>query len=250
MNETPNVPLPVPPPEPAAPPSSMFQIWMDAVTKPRESTFARIASSPNATTTNAFLWVFLAALVSSFFSIIGQGATINRLIQQQGLGNELGNTLPSGGGSMIFQVICGAPIVAVITVVFFAIGVALVQWVARMFGGHGTYEKLAYTFAAIAAPISIVSGLISLLGAIPFIGACFAILGVALGIYALVLQIMAAKAVNGFASYGPAVGSVLIPGAVIFLICCCLAFAVASLAGVALGNVFSSGGMPFPIPTP
>lgn len=255
MNETPNAPLPeMPAPEPAAPPS-MFQTWINAVTKPNEGTFAAIARSPQASTTNAFLWVFIGSLISSFLSLLAPNAglqDLQRLLQQQGINNQFTNTLPEAGGGLgtkIFQLFCGAPIAAVIAVVGFAIAVALIQWVARMFGGRGTYDKLAFTFAAISAPISIVTGLLALLGAIPFVGLCFGLLGLAVGIYALVLQIMAAKAVNGFASYGPAVGSVLIPGAVLFLVCCCLAFGIGALLAPVIGNVFSSTG-PFPFPTP
>lgn len=255
MNETPNAPLPGSPmPEPAAP-VSMFQTWIDAVTKPREATYAAIASSPRASTSTAFLWVFIGSLISSFLTILAPSAglqDLQRLLQQQGLNNEFTNSLGSGGaglGTKFFQLICGAPIAAVIAVVGFAIVVAVIQWVARMFGGHGSYDRLAYTFAAITAPISIVTGFLSLLGAIPLVGLCFSVLIFALGIYSLVLQIMAAKAVNGFTSYGPAVGSVLIPGAVVFLLCCCLAFGVGALLAPVLGNVFSSTG-PFPFPTP
>jgi hypothetical protein len=256
MNETPNAPLPgTPAPEPVSPPASIFQTWINAVTKPREATFAAIASAPNATTTNAIIWVAIGSLISSFLSILVPNTglqQLQRMLQQQGVNNDFTNVLGNGGagfGAKLFQLVCGAPIAAILAVVFFLIGVALVQWVARMFGGKGTFDKLAFTFAAIFAPISIVSGFLSLLSAIPFVGLCFGILGLALGIYAIVLQIMAAKAVHGFASYGPAVGSVLIPGAVLLLICCCVAFAIASLFGLALGNILSSGGtLPFPTP--
>ena len=103
MNETPNAPLPeMPAPEPAAS-SSMFQTWINAVTKPNESTFAAIARSPQASTTNAFLWVFIGSLISSFLSLLAPNAglqDLQRLLQQQGINNQFTNTLPEAGGGL------------------------------------------------------------------------------------------------------------------------------------------------------
>jgi len=256
MNETPNAPLPgAPMPEPSTAPASIFQTWINAVTKPNEATYAPIANAPNATTTNAIIWVAIGSLISSFLTILSPGPNfqqLQRLLEQQGLNNGFANALGSGGagvGTKIIQLVCGAPIAAIVGVVLFLIAAALIQWVARMFGGHGSFDKLAFTFAAIAAPMSIVSGLLALLGAIPFIGFCFGLLGLAAAIYTIVLEIIACKAVNRFASYGPAVGSVLIPGLVLGLLCCCALILLFSVLGVAIGNAFSGVG-PLPFPTP
>ncbi len=251
MNETPSAPLP----EPSAPPASIFQTWINAVTKPNEATYAAIASSPNATTTNAIIWVAIGSLISSFLTILAPNAglqDLQRLLQEQGVNNQFTQSLGSGGagiGTKIIQLVCGAPIAAIFGVIGFLIAVALIQWVARMFGGRGTFDKLAFAFAAITAPMSVVTGLLSLLGAIPFIGLCFSLLGLVAALYALVLQIIACKAVNGFTSYGPAIGSVIIPGLVLGLVCCCLAFGLFALVGASLGNVLSGMG-PIPFPTP
>jgi hypothetical protein len=189
--------------------------------------------------------VFIGALIEIILSVLGQGTAMRAMMEQRGVGENL----PGGGlGFTLIGAICGGPIGAVITVIFFAIGVALVQWVAKLLGGRGTYEQLAYTFGAIAAPFAIISGVFNLLGAIPFVGLCFRVLIGLAGLYVLVLNIMAAKGVNGF-TWGAAAGSVLLPGIVIGLGCCCLVAAIFSLAGASLGNVFSGLG-PFPIPTP
>ncbi len=237
--EMPNAPMMEPRP------ASMFETCINAVTKPNESTFAAMASSPNAKATTGFLWVFIGSVVQTFLAFLVQGTELRRLLEQQGLGNQI----PTEGlAARVVTLICGAPIAAVIAVVFFAIGAALIQWVAKMFGGKGTYDKLVYTFGAILAPISIVSGVLVLLGAIPFVGFCFNIVASLIGIYALVLEIFATKAVNGF-GMGAAAGSVILPGLVIGLLCCCLAFGISALVGASLGNVFSQLG-PLTIPTP
>ena len=242
-NDMPVPPMPNAPMMEPARPRSMFQTWMDAVTKPNEGTYAAIAGSPAAKASTAFLWVFIGSLIQSFLGFLVQGTAIRQLLQQQGWENQLPL---QGTGFSVVGLICGAPIWAAITVVFFAIGTALIQWVAKMFGGRSTYDQMAYVFAAIAAPAAVVSGVFSLLGAIPFIGACFGIIAGLIGLYVLVLEIIATKSVNGF-GYGQAAGSVLIPGAVFVLIVCCFATAIGALVGASLGNVFSSLG-PFPTP--
>ncbi len=235
--ELPNPPVPNVPPmmQPGAP--SMFQTWIDALTKPNERTYAAMAASPNAKASTAYLWVFIGALVEIILSVIAQGSNMRAMMEQRGLG---GGNLPGGGlGFTAIGAICGGPIGAVITVIFFAIGAAIIQWIAKLFGGTGTYEKLAYVFGAIVAPVAVITGVFNLLGAIPYVGICFRVVIGLAGLYVLVLQIMAVKGVNGF-TWGAAAGSVLIPGVVVFLVCCCLFAAIAALSGAALGNIFST----------
>jgi Yip1 domain len=213
---------------------SFFQIWIDALTKPNEATYSGIASSPNAKAMTAYIWVFVGALVQLFFTFLVQGAVVRRALEQQGMGGSL----PGGGiGIALIGAFCGGPIFAVVSVVFFAIGTAIIQWIAKMFGGRGTYEQLAYTFAAISAPFSIVSAVFILLSAIPFVGFCFRIVIGLAGLYVLVLEIMAVKGVNQF-GWGQAVGSVLIPGLVIGLLCCCLIGGISMAAGAGLKGLF------------
>lgn len=245
-NDMPNPPMPSPPPAmPAGSATPFFQNCVNAITKPNESTFTAMASSPTASATTAFIWVFVASLVGAFLSFLVQGAALRRMLEQQGLGGQIPQ---EGLGARLITLVCGAPVAAVFSVVGFAIVVALVQWIARMFGGQGTFNQLAYSFGAIAVPVTLISGLLGLLGAIPYVGICFGIVGGLFGLYALFLQITAVKGVNGF-GWGPAAGSVLIPIAVLFLVCCCVLFGIGALIGVSMGNVFSQLG-PFPVPTP
>ncbi len=102
---------------------SFFQVWIDALTKPNENTFAEIASSPNAKATTAYIWVFVTSLIELFFSFLINGAVLRRTLEQQGLGGSL----PGGGiGIALIGAICGGPIGAVVIVIFFAIGTALI----------------------------------------------------------------------------------------------------------------------------
>jgi hypothetical protein len=126
-----------------------------------------------------------------------------------------------GFGVSLIGGLCASPFVGLLAIVLFALLVAIVQWIAKLFGGTGTYENLLYAFAAIYVPFTIVSSLFALLSAIPFVGICARVISLGLFIYYLVLQVMAAKAVNRF-GWGQATGSVLIPGCVVFILCACL----------------------------
>src|SRR5687767_749970 len=118
MNEPTNAPM-LPPPSGV---SEWFSVWRDAITRPNEQTFVRLAQSPNAKTTTALLWIFLGSLVSSLLALPAQGALMRQMMQSMGL-EEQG--FPAAGGGLM-TVICGAPIGAVISVVLFAIVVGIV----------------------------------------------------------------------------------------------------------------------------
>jgi hypothetical protein len=217
MNEPTNAPM-LPPPSGV---SEWFSVWRDAITRPNEQTFVRLAQSPNAKTTTALLWIFLGSLVSSLLALPAQGALMRQMMQSMGL-EEQG--FPAAGGGLM-TVICGAPIGAVISVVLFAIVVGIVQLLARMFGGKGTFDQLAYSIAAIVTPFYFVSGVLGLLSAIPYAGVCFGLLGIAAAIYVLVLEVMAVKGVNQF-GWGQALASMLLP---VFAIACCFGIGIVGL---------------------
>ena len=215
---------------------SIFQTWITALTKPNEQTYRDIAASPNAKATTAYLWVFISLFVTYVFTFLVEGSTLRDRLTQSGVSTD---RLGGGVVGIVVALICVAPILAVIGTLFFAIGVAIVQWIAKMFGGKGTFDQMAYTFAAISVPYSLVSSVFILLSAIPFVGLCFRIILGLAGIYILVLEILAVKGVNQF-GIGAAIGSLFIPGLAVALIVCCLVAVSISLLGPMIGNVFSS----------
>lgn len=236
MNEPTNAPM-LPPPSGF---SQWMSVWRDAITRPSDETFARLALSPNAKSSTAFLWIFLGSLVNFFLASLVQGRLMNQMMQN----SDLGIQIPAGGGGLL-TAICGAPIGAVISVAFFALGVGVIQVIAKMFGGRGTFEQLAYAIAAILTPFYLVSGLLTLLSAIPYAGFCFGLLGFAVGIYVLVLEIMAVKGVNQF-GWGAAAASLLLP---VFAIACCIAvgvFSLVSLVAPQIMDTFNSIMTPMP----
>jgi len=231
MEQTPsNAPM-----MPGSAPSSIFQTWINALTKPNEQTYVDIANSPNAKAMTAYTWVFLSSLLTSLFTLIVQGATLRNQLAQSGLGQgRLGN----GFVGVAITLLCGTPIIAILGTIFFAIGVAIIQWIAKMFGGKGTNDQLAYTIAAFGVPYSLISSVFILLSAIPFVGLCFRLILSLAGLYVLFLEILAVKSVNQF-GWGQALGSVFVPYLVILIVCCCVFFALGMLMGPAISNIFN-----------
>ena len=245
MNDLSN--QPVTPSSSGAPgPAGWFPVWIKAVTQPKEQTFVDITEHPDAKSRTAYIWIFIAgtlsAIIQAFASAIRIGAGVGSQFQQiPGLEQYLPQSTGGGGsiGTALIGGLCASPFVGLLSIVFFAIGVAIVQWIAKLFGGTGTYEKLLYAFAAISVPFTLVSSLFALLSAIPFVGICTGIISIGLGFYALFLQIMAVKAVNRF-GWGQAAGSVLLPFVVIVFVCGCIVAAGLAALGPVIGNVFKN----------
>lgn len=219
-------------------PAGWFAVWMKVITKPNEQTFVEITESPHATLTTAFIWVFIAGVISGIFGALRQAFYSFNGGAPQIPGFE--QYMPASGGtgltatSLVF-ILCASPFLAMLG---FAIIVAITQWIAKLFKGSGNFEKLAYAWAAISLPMTLVTSLLSLLGVIPVVGYCTGVLSLILFFYFLYLEITAVKAVNRFA-WGPAAASVLIPILTVFLVCFCVIFAGAMFFGAAIGNVFS-----------
>ena len=237
MNEPTNAPM-LPPPSGV---SEWITVWRDALTKPSDLTFARIAQSPNAKLTTALLWVFLGSLVNALLGALVRGPVVRQMMQNSGLGDQFPQ-MASGG---LVGAICGAPIGAVISVVIFAALVGVVQLIAKMFGGRGTFDQLAYAIAAIATPASLISSLFTLLAAIPYVVYCSGLLSLLLLVYVVVLEVMAVKGVNQF-GWGQAAISLLLP---FFALCCCLSvgfFAIFQAIRTQMPEIFNQFMTPVP----
>ncbi len=229
MSEQMNTPM-LPPPSGV---SEWISVWRDALTKPSDQTFARIAQSPNAKLTTALLWVFLGSLVNLLFASLVQGVLFRQMMQNSDFG---GNGFPRMAGGSLLAAVCAGPIISVIGFVIF---VGIVQLLAKMFGGRGTFEQLAYSTAAIVAPFSLINSVFTLLAAIPFVGLCFGLVSLIGVLYVIVLEVMAVKGVNQF-GWGQALGSYFLPFLVVF---CCLSLGVIGIlrvAGPGINEIFNS----------
>jgi len=240
MSEQMNAPM-LPPPSGV---SEWVSVWRDALTKPSDQTFARIAQSPNAKLTTALLWIFLGSLVNLLFASLVQGAVFRQMMQNSDFG---GNGFPTMAGGGLVAAVCGAPIAAVVSVVGFVIFVGIVQVVAKMFGGRGTFEQLAYATAAIVAPFSLINSVFTLLAAIPFVGLCFGLVSLIAVVYVIALEVMAVKGVNQF-GWGPALGSYFLP---FLVLVCCVSIGVIGILralGPGINEIFNSIQQSLPTP--
>jgi hypothetical protein len=232
MSEQMNAPM-LPPPSGV---SEWISVWRDALTKPNEQTFVRIAQSPNAKLTTALLWVFLGSLVNILLASLVQGAIVRQMMQNSDFGVD---GFPNAAGGGLVAAFCGAPVAAVVSVVGFAIFVGIVQLIAKMFGGRGTFDQLAYVTAAIVAPFSLINSVFTLLAAIPYVGLCFGFVSLLAVVYVIALEVMAVKGVNQF-GWGPALGSYFLP---FLVLACCFSIGVIGLLralGPGINEIFNS----------
>jgi Yip1-like protein len=223
--------------------SEWFSIWMMAITNRSEQTYARMAERPDAATPNrAFLWVFLAGTVSALVSGILQA-----LLELVGLASptaglaEIFGGGQGGAAASLGISICVSPVAGGIAVLFFAIGVGIIQWIAKMFGGVGTFSKMAYPMAAISVPFTLLTSVLTPLSTITYVGICTGLLSLVIAVYAIVLEVTAVKGVNHF-GWGQALGSFFLP--TLIVICCAVVpigvIAMMRLLGPQIGNTFST----------
>jgi len=236
MNEQLNAPMPSGTPGFAG----WFSTWMTAVTKPNEQTFAEMAEHPDAQSNNqAFIWVFLAGTIAALISGVLQAILgLAGFEAVPGLADLFGGNAQRGVGVTLGIAICSSPVAGALGTLGFAIGVGVIQWIAKLFKGIGTYSQLAYTMAAVTVPFTLVSSILTPFSVIPYVVYCASGVSILLGLYAFVLQLMAVKGVNKF-GWGQALGSVLLPG---FVLACCAVVVITVMAslGAAVGETFNS----------
>jgi hypothetical protein len=236
MNEQPNTPML---PEPSGF-TGWFSTWREAITRPNEQTYAAMAERPDAqTNSRAFTWVFiagtLAAIISGVLSAILEAAGVSTQIP--GL-SEFMNDAPRSAIATLGIALCTSPISGAIATLVFAIFVGIVQWVAKMFGGTGTFSQLAYPMAAISVPVTLVSSVLTPFSTLGVAGYCVSGISLLLGLYAMVLQLTAVKGVNRL-GWGQAVGSYFLPLLIIVCLCSCIVFGLASMFGLAFSDIFN-----------
>jgi hypothetical protein len=236
MNYSSNAPLTADPDYP--PTQGAFPVWSKVFTQPGEKTFLEITEHPEAKAKAAYIWVFIVGTLSGLINGVMQFIVGLAGVQQTmpEIGEMPGMTGVLGTAGLV-GVVCGAPVAGVFSVIGFAIGVGIVQATARFFGGQGSFDKLAYAFGAIAAPLSLISALMVPFNAIPFVAFCTVPLLLGLSLYALFLQVAAVKAVHR-CGWGEATAALLLPGILLALLCGFLFLVLMRVAGPSLMEIF------------
>ena len=206
--------------------NSIFQTWLNVLTKPGEEVFTAEREKSSATLKTALLWMILASVISAllgtlqaqiFSSPLGGVGQIMEMLPTE-LQGELGpitETDTPGGSFLNLSIIIFGPIT-------FLIGVGIYHVVASVLGGRGQFGRYAYLYATFGAPIIIVG---SILGFLPAVGGC---LGGILGIYQVVLNYFALK-VEYELSQGRAIVVVVAPLLVGMALAACLAIALVGM---------------------
>jgi len=219
-------------------PQGALPVWSQVFTKPGEATFARITAHPEATAKAAYIWVFIAGTLSGLINSLLQTLVTLAGIQQAAPNYGGMPSMPAAYGlGGLIGAICAAPVAGLASVIGFAIGVAIVHATARFFGGEGSFDRMAYAFGAIAAPISLISALTIPLNAIPFVVFCTAPVMIALSLYAVYLQVAAIKAVHRL-GWGESVGALFLPAILFALLCGVLFLVLMRVLGPSVMEIF------------
>jgi len=209
-------------------PQTWNQVWIRAVTQPSAETYEDFVGRPGVSSRRAYTWVFASSMVGSAFVALG-------ILLSGGLstfGADQGVGLADDSGFSLLALVCIAPIGALFAVLGLMIIAGVSQLVAHALGGTGTYSQLSYAFAAYLAPLSITTGLLSI---VPFLSC----LNIPIGIYGLFLNVLAVKSVHHFGWGKALLSSVVILAGTIVLVAV-VVIVILALLGPAIGDVFSN----------
>ncbi len=179
---------------------SWFEIWRLTLTRPNEETFRSLADDPNGSLGRALCWIAITSAISYLIT-----ASLQLLFSSLTAGPGLLEALEQEAGLLLTEGLmvagiyaCGLPIVVLVSTIGMLIYSGVVQITASAFGGDGTFAEMAYALAAFTAPLTLLSGAI---GWIPWVNC----LTIPLGIYSLLLTLLAVKSVNRM-SWGKTIG--------------------------------------------
>lgn len=171
--------------------------------------------------------IFIIGIVGTIIGLIGLA-----------FGSAVMASLAGGGAGTAYSLMSsvfigtGSVFAIISAIIGFFIVVGIQYLLAKAFGGNGSFVQQGYNYLLFYTPIAVIS---SVLGLIPILGG---IIGAALGIYGLVLNvfsIMAAHRLSG----GKATWVVLIPIIAIFLLALLCTIAIVAIFASALHGLSS-----------
>ncbi len=208
--------------------SEIPSLWLK-FTRMTEGFFAQEA--PRASATNTLISIFIYAVVASMLAAVS--SILNVALQRIGLPSDFSEfrNVPIASTAFIvgFSVCAGL----VGGLIGFYLSNALNYVGARILGGTGDFTTQAYLTSLFTVPLGIGAGLVSW---IPCAGA---LLGLAISIYLIILEVRAFKVVHRLTT-GRAIAAVLGPNLLLLaLFGCCFMAIVASLAPT-IGNMINN----------
>ena len=151
--------------------SSIFQTWLNVLTKPGEEVFAAEREKDSATLKTALVWIILASVIAALLATLrarifssqlgglGQFVELLPADLQEGIGPAMAIDTAGGTALSLLSIIFGP--------LSFLISVGIYHLIASVFGGRGQFGRYAYLSATFNAPLLIVG---SLLVFVPFLG--------------------------------------------------------------------------------
>jgi cytochrome b subunit of formate dehydrogenase len=215
------------------PAMTLGQTWTKALTQPNQGAYREIVHDPGASLGKAVLWLASTAFFGSLLSGIATWLFSSSYQDQISRYFNLDFALRSFG---IVNVVVTTIFYFLAAIIGTFIIIGIVQLIAKMLGGTGSFEQLIYAVAAYQSPLQL--GIL-VLGSIPYISCLVPFLV----IYTFILNVIANKAVHQYDT-GKAIISSLAPWLLVFLFCCCFFVIVAITGSAILGpsvqNVFDS----------
>ena len=164
----------------------------------------------------------------------------NGFFQFQQIMNIINEELPAMGTDLppidfnIGMIFFGILIATVImTPLSFYLSVGMQYLGGRLFGGSGTFKVHAFLMALIQVPMTVMSGVVTLLALIPVVNILAGLAGFGLSIYGIILTVRMVKVVHGLGT-GQAVAAIIIAPVVLSLIVGCL---ILTIGGSLLGSL-------------
>lgn len=211
-------------PKPPARTYAFYDVWMTVLLNTDIESYAQVLDDPEAGLGRAFEWMAYAGLATGL--MIPLSLLINPQVAELAATPEFQEVFGNmGATTFIIGFTLAALIIAPLAnVIGLAINAGLQNLLAVMFGGKGDFSRTAYAIAAYLAPMSILALAVSF---IPIVGGC---LGLPISIYNFILNIRALRAAHSLPT-GTAIGVLLAPSFIFFILICLLAFGMASVIG-------------------
>jgi hypothetical protein len=206
---------------------SWLQHWWDVWTLPGSESFAAMLSEPSAGAGRGMVWTILTGILGGIvYALAAYFFPDNALASMPESSRA---TVQSFGA--LGNLIC----IPFTTVVGMALSAGFYHFVARLFGGRGSWGNLVYCFAAIQCPLTLI-GLVafavnSALGggttaaSLNMVTVFIGLLNLVLAVYSLVLFVIAIKTAEGIGTFR-AIMVVLIPVILAFALWACIVFGV------------------------
>jgi hypothetical protein len=185
-------------------PLKWYEVWLKALT-PSVDAYHQILADPTWTVNRAYMWLILGMVINVIMDMVMGGGNLKTT--SNFAGNNSTNYNYNAGSSL-----CCLPVSIGLGMLFFMIFAFITHAIAQAFGGRSDMNRLIYAIAAFSVPIALISW-------IPCVGFI-------VSLYALVLMVVAVKAVYEIGWFGATVSGLWpIP---VFLICIfCFVFALA-----------------------